>query len=85
MARLVQKTAQKPVEVGEKWICMCGLSECQPFCDKSHLKTADETTEEVYIYTDDARHLVNEIVVEHACCGGKKEGVCCGKGNCSHK
>ena len=43
------------VKVGNesKWICMCGLSSNQPFCDGSHKKTADEETGKVYRYNSD--------------------------------
>ncbi len=57
MARLVRKEAQAPmaVKVGSetKWICMCGLSNNQPFCDGSHKKTADEAAGKVYRYNKD--------------------------------
>ena len=49
MARLVKRTATGPykVEVGTeaKFICGCGLSRNQPFCDGTHKTTA--RTEEV--------------------------------------
>ncbi|MFZ0220373.1 MAG: CDGSH iron-sulfur domain-containing protein [Candidatus Nitrosopolaris sp.] len=31
------------------WICMCGLSNNQPFCDDSHKKTIDEDNK-TYVY-----------------------------------
>jgi CDGSH-type Zn-finger protein len=46
MARLVKKEDKFPFEikVGEEsiWMCMCGLSNNQPFCDESHKVVADE-------------------------------------------
>ena len=57
MARLVKKEDRGPlqVKVGNetKWICMCGLSNNQPFCDGSHKKTADEEVGKVYRYNLD--------------------------------
>lgn len=57
MARLVKKEATGPMEVkiGEesKWICMCGLSADQPFCDGSHKKTAGEEPGKTYTYDKD--------------------------------
>ena len=49
-----QKEDRGPIEVkvgnASKWICMCGLSNNQPFCDGSHKKTADEEAGKVYRY-----------------------------------
>ena len=44
MARFVKREDRGPMEVkignASKWICMCGLSKNQPFCDGNHKKTA---------------------------------------------
>jgi CDGSH-type Zn-finger protein len=57
MARLVRKEDRGPKEVRvgseSKWICMCGLSANQPFCDGSHKKTADEEQGKIYVYNRD--------------------------------
>ena len=57
MTRLVEKEAKEPMEIKvgneSKWICMCGLSKNQPFCDGSHKKTADEEDGELYEYKED--------------------------------
>jgi CDGSH-type Zn-finger protein len=86
--RIVVKTEKGPKQVGDKFICMCGLSKDQPFCDGSHKQTADEKDEETYLYTEEGREIVQEITVGEAgcCCGHGDEG-CCGKGEhkCSHK
>lgn len=57
MPRLVQHNAKGPVEVkcgGEKsfWICQCGLSKNQPFCDSSHHKTKDEDNNKLHEYNE---------------------------------
>jgi CDGSH-type Zn-finger protein len=43
------------VKVGNvsKWICMCGLSKNQPFCDGNHKRTADEEEGKIYQYNPD--------------------------------
>lgn len=54
LARLVKKEYKGPLEikVGTEsiWICMCGLSSNQPFCDDSHKKTMDEEYNKTYAY-----------------------------------
>ncbi|TLX95688.1 MAG: CDGSH iron-sulfur domain-containing protein, partial [Thaumarchaeota archaeon] len=43
------------VKVGNesKWVCMCGLSNNQPFCDGSHKKTVAEESGKLYMYNKD--------------------------------
>ncbi len=77
MARLVKKTAHAPMLVGESKICMCGLSNNQPFCDKSHLNTLKEDDGKLYWYEGDK---MEEVITEaDDCCDG---GECCGKCSC---
>ena len=58
MARLVVHDAKKPLEVKcaePRWICMCGLSKNQPFCDGSHEATHDEKEGKLYAYENGKR------------------------------
>ena len=61
MARFVRKEDRGPMEVRvgneSKWICMCGLSNNQPFCDGSHKKTADEEAGKDYRYNADGTRI----------------------------
>jgi CDGSH iron-sulfur domain-containing protein 3 len=55
MARLVKKECKGPVEVKvDKTrsirICICGLSNNQPFCDNSHKIAEDEEDNKTYAY-----------------------------------
>lgn len=54
MARRVIKDKKGPYELmpkeGSVYICMCGLSKSQPFCDKSCRKTKDEEDGKMYEY-----------------------------------
>jgi CDGSH-type Zn-finger protein len=61
MVRLVKKEDKGPVEVKignvSKWICMCGLSKNQPFCDGTHKKTVDEEAGKIYQYNHDGTRI----------------------------
>ena len=52
--RKVLKSDQKPIEIKPQeksvWICACGLSKNQPYCDGSHKQTASEEDGKVYEY-----------------------------------
>jgi len=52
--RKITKTAQHPLEIKPQeksvWICMCGLSKNQPYCDGSHKCTAGEEEGKTYEY-----------------------------------
>ena len=52
--RTILKSANQPLEIKPQeksvWICMCGLSRNQPFCDGSHKRTAGEEDGKTYEY-----------------------------------
>lgn len=41
-----------------KWLCRCGLSADQPWCDGSHAKTRDEEPGKLYVYENGSRREV---------------------------
>lgn len=70
MAREVTNEEQGPTPVSEDdleeqggtaYICQCGLSDNQPYCDGSHNQTADEEEGKLYKYEDGERREIEEI------------------------
>ncbi|EKD52541.1 MAG: Iron sulfur protein [uncultured bacterium] len=89
MPRLVKKTAKGPIVIGDKHICMCGLSDNQPYCDGSHKKVLQEDDNKLYWYVDGkAEEILTEShdrTCHHGGNGRSQDGEegCCG-GQCQH-
>ena len=62
MARLTRRdeTAPREIKVGgeTKWICMCGLTKNEPFCDNSHELCHDEDEDSLYEYTETGERIL---------------------------
>lgn len=57
ISRVIVKEDQGPKEITKedvgKWLCQCGLSKNQPYCDGSHKKTQEEEAGKTYKYSED--------------------------------
>ncbi len=59
MARKILKTVKGPFEIKPQkesaWICLCGLSKNQPFCDGAHKLCDNEEEGRIYEYDEQGR------------------------------
>lgn len=61
MSRIVKRTHQEPYKLtvgGEdQYLCQCGLSKNQPFCDGSHKLITGEDANTLYWYDDAGQRM----------------------------
>ena len=61
MARLTRReeTGPREIKVGgeSKWICMCGLTKNEPYCDNSHEFCKGEDSDDLYEYTESGERI----------------------------
>lgn len=76
MPRLVKISAKGPKQIGDKLICMCGLSKNLPCCDGSHIIAENEDEKKLYWYGNGKQEEIE--TEDDECCG------CC-DGSCQEK
>jgi CDGSH-type Zn-finger protein len=73
MGRNVTHVADEPFEItvddvdeeyGDVAVCLCGLSDEQPFCDGSHRRTEREVAGVQYKYVDGERRVVEFVYAD---------------------
>jgi CDGSH-type Zn-finger protein len=64
MSRIIKKEGKAPYALKEedsKYICMCGLSANQPFCNGAHTKTNGEEEGKLYNYESGEREEISIV------------------------